>query len=276
MFIYISWLYTNVYLLNERFSEWNKLLVIRYSILTILYYLWLSTLADKISQLNESEQKASMILGSIPFCWLYSLTSNLALFLTTFLCSSYLFMNAYLVPMMLLFWGLGTIVQSLFLVNWWSSSSMTMIQSSSVSASSMVLGSISDTKSHEAISLNNDLVLTSLVKSPMIWSSGWWWTNFQSFVCGLWSEDPSIWGIISLKFLSDISPSLNLTWMDYSTTKFLVLKTLNALEVLEKPRKKNLFIHFGIKLSKLIVSVQDKAFTSKWMKVWNTGSYSFP
>ena len=38
-------------------------------------------------------------------------------------------------------------------------------------------------------------------------------------------------------FLSDVSPSLNLTWMDSSTTKVLVLKILYALDVLQKPRK---------------------------------------
>jgi len=41
----------------------------------------------------------------------------------------------------------------------------------------------------------------------------------------------------SNNFLSDVSQSLNLIGMDSSTTKVLVLKTLYALDVLEKPRK---------------------------------------
>ena len=153
---------------------------------------------------------------------------------------------------MLLFLGLETRVQTLFLVNWWSSSSMAIIWSSVVKAYSVVLGSISDTRVHEARSLNDDLVLTPSVLSPILWSCGWWWTNFQLFIYGLWSEDSSIWGRISsnciisfslgdtnnpicisiksssrsYNFLSNVSPSLNLSWMDYSTTKVLVLKTL--------------------------------------------------
>jgi len=38
-------------------------------------------------------------------------------------------------------------------------------------------------------------------------------------------------------FLSDVSPSLNLTWVDSFIAKVLVLKTLYALDVSEKPRK---------------------------------------
>jgi len=48
------------------------------------------------------------------------------------------------------------------MVNWQSSSSMEIIQSSSVRAFSMVLGSILDIKPHEARSLNDDMVLTPL------------------------------------------------------------------------------------------------------------------
>ena len=38
-------------------------------------------------------------------------------------------------------------------------------------------------------------------------------------------------------FLSDVSPSLNLTWMDSSTTKVLVLKTL-CVRCIRKAKKK--------------------------------------
>ena len=72
VFISISWCYTNVYLLNERFFEWNKLPVIRYSVLTVLYYLWLSTLANKFRSCKRAEHATHGKLDSIIYiCMTY-------------------------------------------------------------------------------------------------------------------------------------------------------------------------------------------------------------
>ena len=62
--------------------------------------------------------------------------------------------------MMFLSLGLGTSVQTSFMVNWWSSSSIAMVQSLFDKASSIVCGSILDTRMQDATSLNDDLVLT--------------------------------------------------------------------------------------------------------------------
>ncbi|KAK9724044.1 hypothetical protein RND81_05G044200 [Saponaria officinalis] len=79
---------------------------------------------------------------SIPSCWLYPCTTSLALFLRIARKSSSLFLKTHLVPITLRFGGLGTSCQTLFLSNCPNSSYIATIQSESVNATLILLGSI--------------------------------------------------------------------------------------------------------------------------------------
>ena len=90
---------------------------------------------------------ANVSSKSIPSTWVYPWATRRALFLTTWPCSSCLFRYIHFVPIMLCLRGSGRLTssQTLFSLNYWSSSCIAWTHSGSIKASATFLGSDIDT-----------------------------------------------------------------------------------------------------------------------------------
>ena len=162
-------------------------------------------------------------------------------------------------------------IQSFGFLDWFNSSWMALIQFGSFLASFIFLGLIWDMKAILFTYLSEDLVFTPCCVSPMISSLGWLLEYFQSFgrLVSTSSLDVSLINFFfefffhlslshlifllayllkdfhhSIGWLFWLLDSSKTTWMLSSTTKVLLLKTLNALLVVEY-LKKNPSSDFG-------------------------------
>lgn len=126
------------------------------------------------SILTTREKKISK---SIPSTWAYPLNTSLALFLVTYPYAFILFLNTHFIPITFLSLGLGTSSHVSFFFIWFSSSSMALIQCSSILDSSNLLNSIVDNNEkipcYGVDSCILLLVSISTLLFPMICSGGW-------------------------------------------------------------------------------------------------------